>query len=117
MERVAPVEGAQRVRFDYDAADAALTWASSGMPTAVSEQVGTYATAVEAAKEDWEGYYRREFDRASANLRSRLDLVVGGDITVVSAVYTAVNEANRRQRQYNQTALDAAEEAEEADAP
>jgi len=115
VERVTPAPGAQRVRFDYDAADAAITWATRTMPSTVGEQVAAYDPAVTAAQVDWEGRFRQEFDRAAQQLRDRLTTLSGmGDLTIADAAFRAADEANRRQRLYNQQQADAEEAAEAA---
>jgi hypothetical protein len=102
VERVTPAEGAQRVRFDYDAADAALTWATRTLPSAVADVLDPYDAAATAAVDDWSGVFRRQFDDARGNLRDRLGLVSGmGDLTVADAVLRAVDDANDLQRAYN----------------
>ena len=115
VNREPPVAGARRVSFDYDAADALLAWAASGLPTSVSEQIAALDVAVADAQEDWQGYFRDEFDRASANLRERLGVAVSwGDTGLVQSVFTAAADANDRQQQYNATAIAAQQAAEEA---
>lgn len=102
VERVPPVEGAQRVRFDYAAADAALTWATRTLPAAVADVLDPYDAAATAVVDDWSGAFRHQFDDARGNLRERIGLVSGmGDLTVADAVLRAVGDANDLQRAYN----------------
>lgn len=119
VERVQPVEGAQRVRFDYDAADAALTWATRTLPAALGEVVDALDAAGTDVVVDWSGTFRRQFDDAAANLRTRVGIGAGGgDLTVADAVLRAAGDANELQRQYNRERRAAVErEQQEQDEP
>lgn len=115
VHREPAIPGARRVDFDYDAADALITWAISELPTSIGEQIALLDTAVAEAQVDWAGFFRDEFDRASANLRERLMLAVSwGDTSSWQAAYDAAADANERQREYNAAEVAAQEAAEEA---
>lgn len=101
VERVLPIDGARRVSFDHDAADAALTAVRTQFGI-VGEQVPGRTAAADAARTDWSGHFRDEFDRAEENLQHRFSTTAGyGPLGPTSEILAAVRRANDRQRQYN----------------
>jgi hypothetical protein len=114
IEIVAPVEGAARVDFDYEAASAALD-ALGAMGSKLGDQATARQTLAAEVTVDWLGYYRTEFDRAQGLLQSRFS--AGAELSGYATfpIWTAIGDANAAQRQLNDAAL--AAQARLADTP
>ena len=114
IERVSPVEGARVVDFDYAAAEHAHAWATRTLPRSLSDQAAPRRQAARDAGDGWEGHFREEFDRAEADLATRVSTAGGlGSVTLAGSITRAVDDANERQRRYNREHR-AAEEAASA---
>ena len=100
IERLAPLDGALVVAFDYAAAFAALDTVSA-TATSVGELGAGIDTARQEATMNWEGVYRHEFERAQWLLDRQFFAVVDTLHSARRAIFAAIDDANEQQRAYN----------------
>ena len=100
VDRLAPVDGATAVDFDYPAASAVLGTLGA-VVTSLGEHAAGLAGAQRAVVVNWQGAHRHEFDVADALLRRRVVDAVAQVQSARRAVVAAVDAANARQRSYN----------------
>jgi hypothetical protein len=114
VDRLAPVDGAPAVDFDYTAA-----WAVLGTFGAVATSLGEHAAGLAGAQRavvvNWQGAHRNEFDLAAAVLRRRFLDAVALVRSARRAVLAAVDGANARQRSYNAALVAAAHDGAPTD--
>jgi hypothetical protein len=103
IERVAPVEGATVVAFDY-----AIVGAALGVIRAVQARVGERGGAArslwDAVVVNWEGRHRGWFDEANMAITTSVGTRLDGLDMLRSAMLAAVDDANETQTIYNQRA-------------
>ena len=100
VDRLAPVDGALAVDFDYTAASAVLGTLRAAA-TSLGEHAAGLAGAQRAVVVNWQGAHRREFDLAAAVLRRRFVGALAQLQSARRAVVASVDAANARQRSYN----------------
>jgi hypothetical protein len=100
IERLAPLDDAPVVAFDYAAAVAALDTVSA-TTTSVGELGAGIDTARHEATMNWEGVYRHEFERAHWLLDRQFFAVVDTLHSAKRAILAAIDDANEQQRAYN----------------
>lgn len=107
IEIVQPVEGAERVVFDYTAAGNALDTLSS-MSSRLTGQAEARVGPRDHVVVNWEGRYRNEFDDAWGQLQFGFSAAVESTGARATLIYGAIDEANARQRSLNTEAEEAA---------
>lgn len=107
IDIVQPVEGAERVVFDYTAAGNALD-ALSSMASRLMGQAEARVGPRDHAIVEWEGRYRNEFDDSWGQLQFSFSAAVESTGARSTLIYGAIDEANARQRALNTEAEEAA---------